>query len=298
VQLVVASDSERREVLARAAALASSSTHGHSLAISQFAERELPTGETTSLMVRTLPGRGLIAQPREGSAIALGSPRLMQESGLHCGEVLAGILRQSLVAGRPLACIGWNGAVRGIFLFEEQFRDQAEEAVAQLQQQGLHVAVLTGDHAGRGAAVSRLLGIPVEAELLPADKVAAVARAQRRYGPVAMVGDGINDAPALASSDVGIALGCGTDVSRDAAAVCLLGNVLGRLPWTIDLARRTVGVIRQNLFWAFLYNGLGIGLACTGRLNPMLAALGMVLSSLLVVTNSLRLGRDPGEQGP
>jgi P-type E1-E2 ATPase len=159
-----------------------------------------------------------------------------------------------------------------------------------LRELGLDVAVLTGDHPTRGAALQQELGVPVAAGLLPEDKVAAVTQARHSLGAVAMVGDGINDAPALAVADAGVALGCGADLARDAAPVCLLGDDLSRLPWAIELARRTVRVIRQNLLWAFAYNGLGVGLACAGLLNPVLAALAMVGSSLLVVGNSLRLG--------
>ena len=136
----------------------------------------------------------------------------------------------------------------------------------------------------------RELGVPVAAGLLPEAKVAAIGSARARFGPVAMVGDGVNDAPALASSDVGVALGCGSDLSRESAAVCLLGDDLDRLPWAIALARRTRGVIRGNLAWAFGYNSLGVACAAVGWLNPALAAFLMVASSAFVIVNSLRLG--------
>src|SRR5262249_10825205 len=150
---------------------------------------------------------------------------------------------------------------RAVFLFREKLRPEAGPALARLTEQGMEIRVLTGDHAGRGAAVARELGLPVEADLLPADKVAVVQRLRAQLGRVAMVGDGLNDAAALAVSDVGIAMGCGASLTRNAASVCLLGNDLHRLPWTVALARRTVRVIRQNLFWAFFYNVAGIGLA-------------------------------------
>jgi Cu2+-exporting ATPase/Cu+-exporting ATPase len=124
---------------------------------------------------------------------------------------------------------------------------------------------------------------------LPEAKLAAVVRLRSSHGPVAMIGDGINDGPALAASDVGFAMGCGADLARASAGVCLLGDDLMHIPWIVDLGRRTVRVIRQNLFWSFIYNAAGIALACTGHLSPVVAALAMVVSSLLVVGNSLRL---------
>ena len=179
--------------------------------------------------------------------------------------------------------------MRGLFVFAEQWRSGFDQVIAWLRATGLDVGVLTGDHAARGQVIARELGVTVEAELLPEQKVAAIHRTRRDHGPVAMVGDGINDAPALAASDVGIALGCGTDVSRDSAAICLLGDDLTRIPWTIELARRTIRVIRQNLFWAFAYNTFGVVAAALGWLNPALAALLMVASSAIVIGNSLRL---------
>jgi P-type E1-E2 ATPase len=174
-------------------------------------------------------------------------------------------------------------------VFREELRPEAGQTVAELRLRGLDVAVLTGDHEARAAVIGRQLAVAVEGGLLPEAKVEAVQRARRTLGPVAMVGDGINDAPALAAADVGIALGCGVDVARDSASVCLMGNDLRRLPWAIDLARRTVRVIRRNLFWALAYNVVGIGLACADLLNPIWAALAMVLSSFFVLSSSLTL---------
>ena len=149
--------------------------------------------------------------------------------------------------------------------------------------------VLTGDYAERGAWVAEQLEVETLAELSPQDKIANIQRMRADSGVVAMVGDGLNDAPALAAADIGIAMGCGTDVTRESATVCLLGNDLGAIPWAISLARRTVRTIKVNLFWAFFYNAVGVTLALMGKLNPVLAAVAMVLSSLFVVTNSLRL---------
>jgi P-type E1-E2 ATPase len=162
-----------------------------------------------------------------------------------------------------------------------------------LSEHGIHAAMLTGDRAAAAAALRNVLPISIEAELLPDDKLKVIRRAQEQYGAVAMIGDGLNDAPALAAATVGVAMGCGADVSREAADVCLLGDDLTRLPWAVQLARQAMRTIRQNLFWAFAYNVAGIGLAATGRLNPIWAAAAMVVSSFFVISNSLRLGQEP-----
>lgn len=305
------------DVLRRAARLAAASTHGYSQAIQQavgsgqWAETRLarpssllPHSSAEELEIRdgpyfpwheirTLPGRGVVACAVSGTVVAsLGSLRLMAEKGLSLDEKLSRTATEAEENGLSVACLGSEEAVEGIFTFQEMIRPEAVAALAELRELGLDVAVLTGDSTARGKALGEMLGVAVSAELLPEAKIDRVIDARHRLGSVAMVGDGINDAPALAASDVGMAMGCGTDVARESAVVCLLGNDLRRIPWSIRLAQHTVRVIRQNLFWAFAYNVVGVGFACTGKLNPIIAALAMVLSSFLVVSNSLKLGRD------
>jgi P-type Cu+ transporter len=292
--------SKAQDVLSCAAGVSAGSTHGLSRAIRIFANGRLV--ESDVARIRAIPGRGLRAELSDSDAdVLLGNERLMEESRLAISPALRRVLQRAHGDGQPLVCVGWQGRVRGVFTFREELRPEAVAALTRCRQIGLHVAVLTGDHAACGAALSARLDAPVEAALLPEEKVAALARLRARYGAVAMVGDGINDAPALAAADVGIAMGCGADVSRESADVCLLGNDLGGVLGAVLLARRTVRVIRQNLFWSFAYNTLGIGLALGGWLNPIWAAVAMVASSLLVVTNSLRLGssqtREPAATG-
>jgi P-type E1-E2 ATPase len=192
--------------------------------------------------------------------------------------------------------IGWDQQIRGAFMINEQVRPAATSMLAELQSMALHVMVLSGDRQERAKQFSSWIDIPVLGGLLPHDKVAVIHSVRQRAAGVVMVGDGINDAAALASADVGIALGCGSDISREAADVCLLGNDLTRIPWLIQLARKTVRVIRQNLFWSFAYNTIGIVMAISGTLNPIWAAAAMMFSSFFVVANSLRLGG--AEQNP
>lgn len=275
-------------VMERALALAQSSTHGQALSIVTYLRERCAAAQLRE--IRSTPGRGIsgiCSSTRE--TVYLGSVRWLRELHLSFSPTMANRLSDLTAAELPLTCLGWGGQVHAIFAFTEQLRPEVPTALAQLQQMGLALAILTGDHTQRGQALARELGIAVHAELLPEGKAHEVVKAQSYFGRVAFVGDGINDAPALARSDVGIAMGCGADMSRANAGVCLLDDDLRNVPWACALARRTVRIIRQNLFWAVLYNLAGIALACTGRLNPIFAAMAMVASSLLVVGNSLRL---------
>ncbi len=289
---VVEYDDEREATLARAAALAGASSHAMSRAIIQSACDRPPLANGDVTEIRVVPGLGIegtLAETR--SRIVLGSARFMREQELSLGARLRGAVEDAESRGLPLCMVGWDEQVRGLFVFEEEWRPAAHAVTRWLTAARMDVGVLTGDHAERGRVIARELAVSVEAELLPAQKLVAIERVHQTIGPVCMVGDGINDAPALAASDVGIALGCGTDVSRDSASVCLLGDELSRIPWSIELARRTRRVIRWNLIWAFGYNSFGIGFAALGWLNPALAAFLMVASSALVTVNSLRLSQ-------
>lgn len=239
---------------------------------------------------QTLPGRGLVASFTDFDAkLYIGSLRMMEEHEFSIGPRIGAAIRDMSDAGLSLVCVARNSIVCGAFGLREELREQARDALAESRKLGLLITVLSGDHAARGRALGRSLEVDVRAEMLPADKLAAVHELRRSFGPTVMIGDGINDAPALSAADVGIALGCGADVSRQSADVCLLGNDLMRIPWAIRLSRRTVRVVRQNLFWSFFYNVLGVGLAATGWLNPVWAAVAMAVSGLTVVANSLRL---------
>lgn len=288
---------QRSVVRRRAAGLASASRHPLAAAVADYGAGEEFGLEAEPMWtsVRSLAGRGLEGRlpaddGRTVETVYLGSMRLMEEAGLVVPEALAAAMDDALGKSHSLCCIGWAGRVRGVYSFSEETRPEAEPALEHCRALGLHLTILTGDVAARGAALAARLGLRVHAQLLPEEKVAALGELRALVGPTAMVGDGINDAPSLAAADVGIALGCGADLSRQSADICLLGDDLRRVPWTMDLARRCVAVIRQNLFWAFAYNVVGIGLACAGLLNPIWAAAAMLASSLLVISNSLRLG--------
>ncbi len=239
---------------------------------------------------QSLTGRG-IAGRVAGRALALGNRRLLDESGLAPGQ-LADSAQAWEAEGRTLSWLierGETPRLLALFAFGDSLKPGAEQAIQALQARHISSHLLTGDNRGSARVVAQALGIDdVYAEVLPADKAATVNRL-KTDGVVAMVGDGINDAPALAAADIGIAMGGGTDVAMQAAGITLMRGDPRLVPAALDISRKTYAKIRQNLFWAFIYNLVGIPLAAFGYLNPVLAGAAMALSSVSVVSNALWL---------
>ncbi|WP_223483990.1 heavy metal translocating P-type ATPase [Pseudomonas sp. A-RE-19] len=239
---------------------------------------------------QSLTGRG-IAGSLEGRRLALGNRRLLEESGLSAGP-LADSASAWETEGRTLSWLieqSPKPQVLGLFAFGDTLKPGALQAVQQLNARNISSHLLTGDNRGSAKVVAEALGISdVHAEVLPADKAATVA-ALKKTGVVAMVGDGINDAPALAAADIGIAMGGGTDVAMHAAGITLMRGDPRLVPAALEISRKTYAKIRQNLFWAFVYNLIGLPLAAFGFLNPVLAGAAMALSSVSVVSNALLL---------
>jgi heavy metal translocating P-type ATPase len=299
----VALETDPARALSLAAGLAGGSTHMTAAAIlSLTRDRQITAADITA--ARAVPGMGMEGRlVASGERVRLGSPRWIANkkgdiplSGTAEGTAAfagSGELRKRgmspFFSARCLLAVDED--VVAAFWTAEELRPNAAVAVAELRARGKAVTILSGDQPEPVAAVADLLGVSWQAPCLPAEKLAALESLRRR-GPAAMIGDGINDAAALAAADVGIALGCGADIARWTAPVCLLDDDLARLPWLVDLARRTRRTIRWNLVWAFGYNAACIPLAAAGVVHPAIAAVAMVASSLLVVGNSLRLGRD------
>lgn len=290
-RVIVAGSATLEEVQRRLAPLAEASSHLYAQAIARWCPSATsPPSQLQEVCAHA--GRGVSGHAGDSTSTTyLGSSAWMQELGVRVPSELADALDVAHAAGESCSLVSWEGSARALIVLSEALRPGAAEALAACRRLGLDVAILTGDHQPRGAALGATLGCPVLAEQLPEDKLQAIRQAQAEFGAVAMVGDGVNDAPALAAADLGIALGCGADLSRESAQICLLGNDPQRVAWSVELAQRTVRVIRWNLVWAFGYNAVGVGLAATGWLNPAWAALAMVASSAMVIANCLRLQR-------
>jgi heavy metal translocating P-type ATPase len=262
----------------------------HPVAQSIVAADEALPGKTPQVeMFRALPGKGVTALVND-LPVWIGSYRLMMSQNMTFSAELANTVRQWQQQGLMVIYAGWSGHVQGVLGLGERLRPETAVTLQAIQAMNIPVAVLTGDDEIAGRRWQAQLGIPVWATLTPQDKVAHL----RAAGPgTLMVGDGINDGPALAAATVGIAVSQGADVAQEAADAILIQQNLRAVPWLIQLARRTMQIVRQNLIWAFIYNVVGLGLALTGHLQPALAALLMVLSSAVVTGNALRLRQFP-----
>jgi len=286
---VIAADGERTdEVLRIAGAVESPSEHPIARAIAAAARSklgELPV--TTSFEnLRGLGVRGTV----DGRAALVGRLRLFTEHGHEVPADVADAAQRAESDGRTVVAVGWDGRVRGLLTVVDAVKPTSAEAVSLLKQLGLTPIMVTGDNEVVARTVAAEVGIDtVIAGVLPQDKVDTVTRLQREGRVVAMVGDGVNDAAALAQADLGMAMGSGTDVAIEASDLTLVRDDLRAVPDAIRLSRRTLAIIKGNLFWAFAYNVAAIPLAAAGLLNPMIAGAAMAFSSVFVVTNSLRL---------
>jgi Cu2+-exporting ATPase len=294
------------EVLARLAGLERHSEHGlaHAIAMAAGARGLVPI---VALDVRIVPGRGLRGVV-QGESVAAGSAALMRELRWQLPPVLCARAEEMSSTGHSVVFVGWSenghaGRARAVLSFDDTPLPEAQATVETLRGLGLKVVVLTGDHAGAAARVAATVGVDEwQADLLPEAKRAALDQYRARHGAIAMVGDGLNDGPGLASADVGIAVGSATDLARETADLVLPADGLWLLPWVVGRARAVRSTILASLAWAFGYNLIALTCAVFGLLQPILAAGVMAGSSLLVVLNSLRLERLPGpqlgEQGP
>ena len=288
-EIATAADLPRDRALALAAALQQGANHPLGHAVIEAAAHLTPPHASD---LRTLPGRG-VAGRADGRNLLLGNGRLMQEEGISLADLRE--VAQALQAkGNSVSYLADSDAKRAlaVLAFGDMPKPNVQAALAALRALGVRSLMLTGDNEAAARHLAKQIGLDdVRAELLPADKVAAIAALKGKGETVVMVGDGINDAPALASADLGIAMATGTDVAIETAGIALMRGDPLLAPAAIDLARATRRKIVQNLVWAFLFNVLGIPLAAMGGLTPIVAGAAMALSSVTVVTNALSLNR-------
>ena len=288
-------DGDRIALLGLGASIQAGSEHPLARAVQNAAQQAGATAVAAS-QLRAIAGRGMAARVGERD-LRLGSTRLMEELQVDLSSLMAqaDALRAQGRTVSWLADVTGPPALLGLFAFGDTIKASAKAAIAQLQQQGIRTVLVTGDNRGSAELVGEQLGIDeIRADVLPEDKARIVGELRAGNTTVAMVGDGINDAPALAAADVGIAMSTGTDVAMHAAGITLMRGDPALVSDAIDISRKTYAKIRQNLFWAFVYNAVGVPLAAFGLLNPMIAGAAMALSSVSVVTNALTLRRWKG----
>ncbi|MDQ6934085.1 MAG: heavy metal translocating P-type ATPase [Actinomycetota bacterium] len=301
--VVAATDQDADEVLRLAGALEDFSEHPIARAIAASARERvgaLPVVEDFTNL-EGLGVRGVVIEDQQSHAVLVGRPRLLEQWSQPLPSELREAVHRAQERGGTAVAVGWDGRARGIVVVADAVKPTSAEAIARFVDLGLFPVLLTGDNRVVAAAVAAEVGIPpdaVIADVLPTDKVNVVKRLQSEGKVVAMVGDGINDAAALAQADLGLAMGTGTDVAIEASDLTLVRGDLRVAADAIRLSRRTLATIKGNLFWAFAYNVAALPLAALGLLDPMIAGAAMAFSSVFVVTNSLRLRRFRADQGP
>ncbi|MGW4407238.1 heavy metal translocating P-type ATPase [Nonomuraea sp. NPDC004702] len=286
VDVHLAEGESREEVLRLAGAIEHASEHPIAQAIAREAKSDATVEDFAN--VEGLGVQGIV----DGHAVLVGRPRLLAEWSQHLPADLAATLEEEQAKGRTVVAAGWDGKARALLVVSDVVKETSAEAIARLRALGLTPVLLTGDNEAVARQVADEVGIDeVIAEVLPADKVDVVKRLQSEGKVVAMAGDGVNDAAALAQADLGLAMGTGTDAAIEASDLTLVRGDLLVAADAIRLSRRTLGTIKGNLFWAFAYNVAALPLAALGLLNPMIAGAAMAFSSVFVVSNSLRLRR-------
>ena len=296
VDVVPAAGVDVSLLLRLAGALEAGSEHPIARAIAEGASQrvgELPTVEEFTNL-EGLGVQGVVEVDETSHMVVVGRGRLLEQWSAPLPDELAQAMADAQAAGRTAVAAGWDGAARGVLSVSDTVKTTSRQAISQLRALGLTPVLLTGDNATVAASVAREVGIDagpetVIAEVLPQDKVDVVRRLQAKGKVVAMVGDGVNDAAALAQADLGLAMGTGADVAIEASDLTLVRGDLRAAADAIRLARRTLRTIKGNLFWAFAYNLAALPLAAAGLLNPMIAGAAMAVSSVFVVSNSLRL---------
>ena len=295
IDLVVAADVDQADALRLVGALENASEHPIAQAIARAASAagELPAAESFTSR-DGLGVEGIV----EGRSLIAGRPAFLADAGIELVGELDTARGAAEARGLTAVVAGWDGKARAVFVVADTIKDSSADAVASLRDLGLLPVLLTGDNQATAKAVALQVGIDeVIAGVLPSEKAQVVHRLQEQGRVVAMVGDGVNDAPALAQADLGLSIGTGTDIAVEASDLTLVSGDLRAAADAIRLSRATLRTIKQNLAWAFGYNVAAIPLAAMGLLNPVVAAGAMAFSSLSVVANALRLRRFEAHRG-